>query len=134
LNPVSHRKEAISPLGANAEKRRSDIKFQIYLVPNNQTLRRQIIFTMACYIENQVIDLQQQLLQQDSLLTAVLMGALHNPTSVPDLPASPVPLEYALGESEVRGNVTRASLILIIDSLFDLLDDDDFLPCDELEQ
>jgi hypothetical protein len=90
---------------------------------------------MACYIENQVIDLQQQLQQQDSLvLNAVLMGALHNPTSVPDLPASPVPLVYALGESEVRGNVTRASLILIIDSLFDLLDDDDFLPCDELEQ
>jgi hypothetical protein len=90
---------------------------------------------MACNNENQVIiPLQQR--QQDVLLNAVLTAALHRATSAIDSPTPPVPPGFvALGDGEEdRCDETHAaSLIHLIDLVLDLVDADDFLPCDDLE-
>jgi hypothetical protein len=76
---------------------------------------------MVCHIENQVIG------QHETLLNAVVTAALHPATSALDSPTPPVPPGFALGEGEDRGDETRASLIHFIDSVLDLMKDDDFL-------
>jgi hypothetical protein len=89
---------------------------------------------MARHTENQVIGPQQQHRQQDTLLNALLTGALYNASSAPDnLTPPPVPQGLAVGEGEDRGDETRATLIYFIDSVLDLMKDDAFPPCDELE-
>jgi hypothetical protein len=81
---------------------------------------------MACHTENQAISPQQQR-QQDSLIYALLTGALYNASSAPDSRTPTVPEGFAVGEGEDRGEETRASLIHLIDSVLDVMKDDDFL-------
>jgi hypothetical protein len=81
---------------------------------------------MASHTENQDIGPQQQR-HQDTLLNALLTDALYKATSAPDSRTPTVPQGLAVGEGEDRGDETRASLIHRIDSVLDLMNDDDEL-------
>lgn len=88
---------------------------------------------MACHTIDQVLRPQQQGQHHDILLNAVTLGALDSATSPPDSPTPPISLGVAvtLGGGEERDDEIRANLIYIIDSVFDILDADDFSVVEE---
>lgn len=83
---------------------------------------------MVCHTDTKnVIGLQNQRRQQAILLrNAVRTGAIYDATSPPERPSrKPVSLGVALGAGEDRYAERTAKLIQIVNSVLDLLDDDD---------